>query len=317
MYFDVFVVIAIVLAAVLGLRRGMIAGIFDILGTVITLFFGLQLYPYLSDWLVDRFAIAPASGALMSLLIIIFVFHLVWTLLSDLIIRRIPENIRQSLVNRLLGILPNVFYFMIYLGVIAWFLLRLPSAELEPIVNSSKLINPLAKIVNRPLSNVGKLVDNAIQEVETAHVGPPIIGETRRLNIPVKDLQIDAMAEADMLTKLNEERVKNGLKPLVFSEKLREVARSHADDMWRRQYFSHTNPDGKSPFDRLKDAKIVYLTAGENLALAPTTDLAHDGLMASPGHRANILYPHFGKVGIGAVNAGRFKGIMYVQMYSN
>jgi len=44
---------------------------------------------------------------------------------------------------------------------------------------------------------------------------------------------------------------------------------------------------------------VSFRTAGENLALAPTVQIAHTGLMNSPGHRANILHSQFGRVGIG------------------
>ena len=72
-----------------------------------------------------------------------------------------------------------------------------------------------------------------------------------------------------------------------------------------RGYFGHVTPEGIEPFVRIEKGGIDYDAAGENLALAPTVEIAHTGLMESPGHRANILRPEFGKVGIGALNAAR------------
>src|SRR6185503_18152883 len=69
-------------------------------------------------------------------------------------------------------------------------------------------------------------------------------------------------------------------------------------------YFAHETPEGLSPFDRMRAANVRFLVAGENLALAPTLSLAHTGLMNSPGHRANILRPQFGRVGIGIMDGG-------------
>ena len=66
----------------------------------------------------------------------------------------------------------------------------------------------------------------------------------------------------------------------------------------------------------MKDAHIKFRTAGENLALAPTLQIAHTGLMNSPGHRANILNPAFGRVGIGIMTGGR-RGIMVSQEFRN
>jgi uncharacterized protein YkwD len=82
--------------------------------------------------------------------------------------------------------------------------------------------------------------------------------------------------------------------------------------MFARGYFAHETPEGESPFDRFNKAGITYRTAGENLALAPTLSLAHTGLMNSPGHRANILNPEFGRVGIGIIDGG-LHGLMVTQ----
>jgi uncharacterized protein YkwD len=76
------------------------------------------------------------------------------------------------------------------------------------------------------------------------------------------------------------------------------------------------NPDGKDPFARMEDAGIKFLVAGENLALAPNVDLAHEGLMNSPGHRANILTAEFGKVGIGCIDGGQY-GKMFSQEFTD
>jgi uncharacterized protein YkwD len=81
-------------------------------------------------------------------------------------------------------------------------------------------------------------------------------------------------------------------------------------------FFSHYDKEGRSPFDRMDDARIAYLSAGENLALAPNTDLAMQGLMNSPGHRANILSKNFGHVGIGVMDGGIY-GKMFVQEFTN
>jgi uncharacterized protein YkwD len=68
--------------------------------------------------------------------------------------------------------------------------------------------------------------------------------------------------------------------------------------------------------DRMQQARIGYLSAGENLALAPSLYLAHSGLMRSPGHRANILRPQFGRLGIGILDTGQH-GLMVTQNFRN
>ena len=120
--------------------------------------------------------------------------------------------------------------------------------------------------------------------------------------------------EAEMLVMINKERADNGLKPLRADAELVPVARLHSRDMFVRGYFAHINPDGKNPFDRMKASGVSFQTAGENLALAPTLRIAHTNLMNSPGHRANILNPAFGRVGIGILDGGYY-GLMISQEF--
>jgi uncharacterized protein YkwD len=117
-----------------------------------------------------------------------------------------------------------------------------------------------------------------------------------------------------MLELVNKERAKEGLKPLKADPELSRVARAHSRDMFIRGYFAHENPDGMDPFDRMKKANVRFRVAGENLALAQTLDIAHINLMNSPGHRANIMNPAFGRLGIGVLDGG-FYGLMISQEF--
>ena len=66
----------------------------------------------------------------------------------------------------------------------------------------------------------------------------------------------------------------------------------------------------------MRDAHIRFTLAGENLALAQTLPIAHEGLMNSQGHRENILRTGFGRVGIGILDGG-FHGLMISQEFRN
>jgi uncharacterized protein YkwD len=66
----------------------------------------------------------------------------------------------------------------------------------------------------------------------------------------------------------------------------------------------------------MSKASIDFSYAGENLALAPNVDLAMQGLMQSPGHKANILSTNFGQVGIGVIDGGIY-GEMFCQEFTN
>lgn len=88
--------------------------------------------------------------------------------------------------------------------------------------------------------------------------------------------------------------------PLQMQPLLRDVARAHSEDMAVRRFFSHVNPDGDDPFDRLDDAGWAYAVAGENIAQGyPDAEQVMAGWMTSPGHCANIMERGYRWIGIG------------------
>ena len=108
-----------------------------------------------------------------------------------------------------------------------------------------------------------------------------------------------AAAEAQAVSLLNVDRRANGLPDLKVDSRLTTLAQNYAQDMVNRNYFSHTNPEGQSPFDRMKAAGISYSYAGENIAMNQTVQAAETALMSDSGHRANILSSNYTTVGIG------------------
>jgi uncharacterized protein YkwD len=109
---------------------------------------------------------------------------------------------------------------------------------------------------------------------------------------------------------LNADRAKSGLPPLRISAALSALAEVYAQDMINRSFFSHTNPQGQSPFDRMRQAGIQYGYAGENLAINVSVPEAEQAFMNSPGHRANVLSSHYTQVGVGVRHSSN--GSVYV-----
>lgn len=98
----------------------------------------------------------------------------------------------------------------------------------------------------------------------------------------------------------NSARIQRELPLLKWDSETMETARDHSQEMADERYFSHTNPDGQSPFDRMKEDGITFFIAGENLAYGQYSAVfAHEGLMNSMGHRENIVKPDFGYLGVG------------------
>jgi uncharacterized protein YkwD len=126
--------------------------------------------------------------------------------------------------------------------------------------------------------------------------------------------------EADLVSRLNAERVAAGLPALAVDANLVTIGRIRASDMAARGYFSHTSPDGQSAFTLLDQWGIPYSWAGENLArnnypLEETVAVAVHDLMASPPHRENMLNPNYTSVGVGYAEDGsgmRYYAIIFV-----
>ncbi|MEU0052091.1 CAP domain-containing protein [Streptomyces sp. NPDC006309] len=109
----------------------------------------------------------------------------------------------------------------------------------------------------------------------------------------------EAAAAAEVLKLVNDERAKAGSSPLSANSSLTSLAGVFSDDMAARGFFDHTDPDGRTPWDRAARAGITDL-GGENIARGQTDAAAVvRAWMDSPGHRANILNPDFKTLGVG------------------
>lgn len=123
-----------------------------------------------------------------------------------------------------------------------------------------------------------------------------------------------------LFDQMNDARRTDGLEPLEWDSSLEEVAYARAANLVENRYFDHYAPDGESAFSELAARGIRYRLAGENLARnnyleTKTVSAAFEGLMNSPGHRANILEQRFSSVGVAAVRDGKMW--IYVTVFLN
>lgn len=114
--------------------------------------------------------------------------------------------------------------------------------------------------------------------------------------------------ESEFVTLVNKHRTENaGCGALENYGPLINVAKNHSQDMHDRNFFSHDNPDGLSPFDRMKNAGISYSSAAENIAQGySTADAVLTGWLNSSGHKTNIENCNYTHHGIGHVTDGNY-----------
>jgi uncharacterized protein YkwD len=108
-----------------------------------------------------------------------------------------------------------------------------------------------------------------------------------------------------VLSLLNGKRKQLGLRKLRLDKAATKVARAHSRDMCLRRYFSHTNPDGKQPWHRLRAGGVKFRAAAENIASGQRTAReVHLDWMQSPGHRRNRLNRRYRRAGVGLYMCG-------------
>jgi uncharacterized protein YkwD len=111
------------------------------------------------------------------------------------------------------------------------------------------------------------------------------------------------ITRASVVAAMNGYRAEHHLAPLREDVRLDAAANDRMRDMEEQGYWAHESPDGRTPFAWLAPNGYQFHYAGENLACGfETTELLVSGWMESPGHRANILSPHFEDCGIAVID---------------
>jgi len=314
---DALVVVLVGLYVLEDVRRGILYGLVQLTGLLLALFAALLLYPTVAGELVSRFEVGYGLAKPLA-------FGGIW-LLSDLLytvtIRRLSagptEEVARTGLGRLLGvptgIARGIIVAMLLLAIVA----SLPLPEpISRAIQESTLGSRLATRGQSVQRALGGVVGDAVQDSIALLTVRPESTERVSLSFKVESPRIDPDAEEQMLVLLNRARAENGLEPVSLDPTIREVARAYSTNMFQQGFFAHNDQDGRSPFDRMRAGGVRFGAAGENLALAPTVQIAHDGLMNSPGHRANILNPRYRRIGIGVADGG-MHGKMFTQNFAD
>ena len=108
--------------------------------------------------------------------------------------------------------------------------------------------------------------------------------------------------QQQLMDLVNQSRAEAGVPALTMHLSAMDKAQAWADHMASEGRISHSN---------LRDGITgEWRQLGENVAMAPSIEAAHQALMDSPGHRANILNPEFNFGGTG--HAIGDDGLVYV-----
>ena len=166
------------------------------------------------------------------------------------------------------------------------------------------------------------VIPKPASEIHRSTTSPSRSSVRRRAALSVRSSSpISALQKfrQEVLDLVNVERKKRGLSLLTRNPLLEKSAQAHADDMVKRNYFSHTSPDGSTPEDRIRATGYlakpctncsVSFSYGENIAKGQRdAKEAMADWMSSKIHRDNILQRDFKEFGLG------YAGDVWVQNF--
>lgn len=117
-----------------------------------------------------------------------------------------------------------------------------------------------------------------------------------------------ASVERIAFQMLNQKRMENGLKPLMWSDDLERVARIHSQNMADFKFFDHRGLDGKMVSDRADCLGVGnWRSIGENIAFnrgyKDPIDKAVELWLDSPSHRHNLMDENWKESAVGVAVA--------------
>ncbi len=309
------------LVALRGWIRGLVRAIMDLVGLIGGIYLGIRFSEPAGEFFASWTGLGAGASRVIGGLFVLFLVGTAAAIVSGLLgkVMKLPG---LNLANRIGGAGLSFAWAWLFATIVASVAVLMPSApEWEAQLESSSMVAALTDEAQPVQVAIRALTDD--DTLQSALNFDNLIGLGRTVLDPedvyelvvtaAEDLGLDTEAQQGMLDLVNLERIGEGLPSLEWHERLSEVAQQYARRMAIEGFFGHTAPEGDSVGDRVEMADIPYRVVGENLAVAVTMEMAHEGLMESEGHRANILNPEFTSMGIGLVETPY--GVVIVQLF--
>lgn len=125
----------------------------------------------------------------------------------------------------------------------------------------------------------------------------------------VEPITAKGISGKKIISLVNKERAKLNIAPLTENTLLNESAMLKCKDMAERNYWSHTDPQGREPWIFMNQVGYFYYRSGENIAYGyPDETQLVSGWMGSPTHKDNILDTGFTETGVASCDAENYQG---------
>ena len=315
MWVDLAIIGILILFALESLGRSLVLETIDFVSFLLAFFLSFSYYNLTAKIFEVQLKIPHGLSQVAGFMSVWFLSEAIFFLLIKIVSPLVSKFRLPSL--RFLSIIPALLRSLIFVALL---LVMIATFPIQPQIKKAVLDSKIGSRILKNAYGLEQPVKNVFGAVSTDSLTfltiKPQTDQRVNIGFQTSQFSVSEKEEREMVDLVNKERVDRGLKPLVFSEALRGIARFHSADMFVGGYFSHYSPEGLNVADRAIKAGIDFLVIGENLAYAPTLQSAHKGLMNSPGHRANILSVDFGKIGIGVMDGGIYEQ-MFTQVFTN
>lgn len=312
---DFLIIFALIFFALESLGRPFILETLDLISFLLAFFLSFRFYDLPVKFFESQFSVPHGLSLVLSFMTVWFFTESIFYFVVKIVIAKIGRKRITTL--EMLSFIPALLRGLVFIALILVLIATFPvQPALKKGVLDSKFGSQILKNAYSLEQPVREVFGGVSNESLTFLTIEPKTEKKVNLGFQTNDVVLDEKTEGDMIALVNKERSTRGIKTLNFDSKLKAIAREHSEDMFKRGYFSHYSPEGLTVADRASNRGVDFLVIGENLAYAPDLELAHKGLMNSPGHRANILSTDYGKVGIGVIDGGVY-GKMFTQVFSN
>jgi uncharacterized membrane protein required for colicin V production len=248
---DIFLAALTLLATFIGYRYGALRLLLELFKWTASVAGGIAFYSLTVDEVVKRLPELSKWYLPFSLALIFIVIYLFFSLSYSILMRGSTSENRVHIFDKISGLIPGLLIGILISAVTGRLLTFSAIEQISKKAETSAIATTLSPYTELAENNITPLVKNYFSN-NSSTTKEEVVYATSVFTVR-PDL------EQQMLKLVNAERKKRNLKPLVFDDSLKQVARAHSSDMLRRGYFSHRTPEGKDPFDRKQKYFSVIL----------------------------------------------------------
>ncbi len=290
-WIDLVIILFIIFYFWEGSLRGFINLFFEFLGFLIAFIFGLASYATISGFLISNFSLPHGLSNSLSFAGVMLSILPVCSYVFGKLEERIPNKALQHQVNKIFTAPPLLGNLLILFLTGTLLSTALPyKAEMKQAVTSSYFVGKAVVFLHDSEVYWHTIIQKPIVNTFNFLTVNPNLSEKVSLHFTQKDVETEPVLAQELGISINALRMQNNLPVLVYDPVLAELAVQQ----------------GKNVFG----AGVMIPLASENVALAPTIQLAQHGFMDSPVHRDILLFSGYKKMGVGVVDGGIYGKII-------